>query len=151
MELCIVQMVYAFLFIVARPNSFKVLTLRVKVFLALTELLLCSLIICRHSFLCLIISFLLSDSLFNHCDPTILVLILLLSPFEPLINNQACTSSVNVYRRIRDLLLIILLLLARSSHVLDYFKLFYLSVLGKLVTGYKLSSSGRFKDVNLRA
>lgn len=107
MELCIVKMVYGFLFIVARPNSVKVLTFGVKVFLALTELLLCSLIVCRHSFLCLIISFLLSDSLFNHCDPTILVLMLLLDPFEPLINYQACTSRVNVDRRIRDLLLII--------------------------------------------
>lgn len=87
MKLGIVQLVSSLLFIVAHSVCFKVLTLGVKVFLALTELLVCSLIVGRHSFLCLIIRFLLSEPLFDHCNPTILVNLLLLAHFLTLVNN----------------------------------------------------------------
>jgi hypothetical protein len=57
------------------PCIVKVLTLGVEIFLTLTELLLHLLIVDCHSFLRLIISFLLiTHSLFNHSD-SIIVLI----------------------------------------------------------------------------
>ena len=79
MELGVVELIHCLLIIVIHRFTLKMLTLRIKVFLALTELLLGNLVICcRHSFLCLIIRFLLSQPLFNHCDPIILKLLLIL-------------------------------------------------------------------------
>ena len=78
MELSVVELIDCLLIIVIHRFTLKMLTLRIKVFLALTELLLGNLVFCRHSFLCLIIRFLLSQPLFNHCDPIILKLLLIL-------------------------------------------------------------------------
>lgn len=146
MELCVVELVHCLLIIIIHRFSLKMLTLRIKVFLALTELLLSILVFCRHSFLCLIISFLLSQPLFNHCDPIILKLLLLIIRF---INFQTSTSSIDINGRIGDLFLLVLLL-ARITSMLNYFKLFYFSLFRNFLSVCELCSCWRYKLVSRR-
>jgi hypothetical protein len=126
MELGTIELVDCFLIIIIHCFTLKMLTLRIKVFLALTELLLCNLVFCRHSFLCLIIRFLLSQPLFNLSNPIILIMLLL---FMSLINFKTRTSCIYINSRIGDNLFL-LVLLARIPSMLHYFKLFYFSLFG---------------------
>lgn len=123
-ELGIVELVHCLLIIIIHCFTLKMLTLRIKVFLALTELLLGNLVFCRHSFLCLIIRFLLSQPLFNQSDPIIQIMLLLL--FVCLTNFNTSPSCIYINSRIGDLFLV---LLARIPYMmLHNFKLFYLWV-----------------------
>ena len=140
-ELGIVELVHCLLIIIIHCFTLKMLTLRIKVFLALTELLLGNLVFCRHSFLCLIIRFLLSQPLFNHCDPIFLIHLLLVIR---LINFKTSSSSIDINGRIGDLFLLVLLL-ARITSVPDNFKLFYLSLFRNFFSVSKLCSRRRNK------
>ena len=121
MELSTIELIDRFLIIIVHCLTLKMLTLRIKVFLALTELLLSNLVFCRHSFLCLIIRFLLSQPLFNQSDPIIHIMLLL---FVCLINFKTSSSCIYINSRIGDNLFL-LVLLARIPCMLHYFKLFY--------------------------
>lgn len=120
-ELSTIELIDSFLIIIVHCLTLKMLTLRIKVFLALTELLLSNLVFCRHSFLCLIIRFLLSQPLFNQSDPIIHIMLLL---FVCLINFKTSSSCIYINGRIGDNLFL-LVLLARIPSMLHYFKLFY--------------------------
>ena len=124
-ELGIVELVHCLLIIIIHCFTLKMLTLRIKVFLALTELLLGNLVFCRHSFLCLIIRFLLSQPLFNQSDPIIQIMLLLL--FVCLINFNTSASCIYINSRIGDNFFLVLL--ACIPYMLNNFKLFYFSLL----------------------
>lgn len=137
MELSTIELIDRFLIIIVHCLTLKMLTLRIKVFLALTELLLGNLVFCRHSFLCLIIRFLLSQPLFNQSDPIIHIMLL----FVHLINFKTSTSCIYINGRTGDYFFL-LVLLARIPSMLHYFKLFYFWV---SLSMCKLSCSWRHK------
>lgn len=142
-ELGIVELIHCLLIIIIHCFTLKMLTLRIKVFLALTELLLGNLVFCRHSFLCLIIRFLLSQPLFNQSDPIIQIMLLLL--FVCLINFKTSPSCIYINSRIGDLFLV---LLARIPYMLHNFKLFYFSLFGVPFSMCEFCCRGRHKLIS---